>query len=82
MSSTEPIHSYKYRLCSQYARSIVISITFILVSFLPYGLCQEVIIIVTFLNAGPSIIALQSYFRTPTHSQTAFILALSWFLHT
>ena len=42
---------------------------------------QEVIIILTFLNAGLSITALQSYSRTPTHSQTAFILALR-FLHT
>jgi len=42
---------------------------------------QEVIIILTFLNAGLSITALQSYSRTPTNSQTAFILALR-FLHT
>ena len=43
--------------------------------------CIVVINILTFLNAGLSITALQSYSRTPTHSQTAFILALR-FLHT
>ena len=65
MSSTEPIHSYRYRLCSQHACSIVISITSIVNYSFQFQPFQLAIITVTLLNAGLSIIALQSYFQDP-----------------